>query len=95
MGRVLPFAELFDMALAALRGLGAVCAAEGIVDLGQMGEGGAGGKGDHGCKAQGGWEDDFFRHGKGPFSGGKEIFVQAVYQMYPEIDSRFICKGEQ
>jgi hypothetical protein len=74
MGRVLPFAELFDMALAALRGFWAVRLAEGIVDLGEMGEGGTGGKAKkkQGCKAMGGGLDDFFRHGGHRFEmGGK------------------------
>lgn len=80
MSRMLPFAELFDMALAAIRSLGAVCRAKGIVDLGQMGEGGTGRKAKkkQGCKAMGNGADDFFRHGGHRFEMAEKMEMQSV-----------------
>ena len=80
MSRVLPFAELFDMALAAVRGFWAVRLAEAIVDLGQMGEGGAGRKvkKKQECKAMGNGANDFFRHGGHRFEMAEKMEMQSV-----------------
>ena len=80
MSRMLPFVELFDMALAALRSLGAVRFPEGIVGLGEVGEGGTGGeaKKKQECKAMGNGANDFLRHGGHRFDMAEKMEMQSV-----------------